>query len=221
MAQWWKPQKVFENADVYVIGGGSSLRNFDFDFLRNQKAIGCNGAFRLGPVVADVCIFGDSGFFDHFEHELKGYYKAGGTVVTLQPRICQTAGEWVRKMKRQTKGLGHGDTLAWNGNTGAAAINLALIMGAARVLLLGFDMALDSEGRPNWHDRLIEKPNGNVYDRFIRGFGPEFIRDWVVKFGHAPIINLNPDSKLDAFPKRDWREFLLKGEINGLRRETA
>ena len=98
------------------------------------------------------------------------------------------------------------DKLGWNMNTGSTAINLALIMGAQTVYLLGFDMHLDAEGRPNWHDYVIDTPKQDVYNRMIRGFekaAPELRQ----LYPDRSIINVTNDSDLDVFPKINFDEF--------------
>jgi len=209
MIEWWNPPPMYKGQDTFIIGGGPSLKNFDFQRLRPRATIGCNSAFRLGPVVCDICVFGDGGFYEAFRKELERFARIGW-VVTVYPKLCTQPIPWLKKMKREPAGLHRAPSLGWNGNTGALAINLALIMGAARVFLLGFDMALGKAGEPNYHDYVIEKPNPAVYGRFLRGF-PRVAADWKKHFGDREIINLNPHSKLDCFPKMEPEKILGEG----------
>ena len=72
-------------------------------------------------------------------------------------------------MERRSRGL-HFNALGWNYNTGAVAINLALLLGAAKINLLGFDMQLGKAGNSNWHENILDKPDKKVYSKFITGF---------------------------------------------------
>lgn len=192
----WNPKPVWKRRDVYVIGGGPSLEGFDWEFLKDKATIGCNSAYTLGHEVCKICIFGDKKWFDKFQKEL-ALFK--GLVVSCCPATMPLDVPWLLKMERRPSGL-HTHHLGWNGNTGASALNLALILGAKRVYLLGFDMKLGNGNNPNWHDRIIEKPNAEVYTRFLGGF-KDVVADWKSKFADRDIINLTPGTALEAFPK--------------------
>ena len=40
---------MFTNQSVYVIGGGNSLRGFDYSFLKNKTTIAINSAYKFVP----------------------------------------------------------------------------------------------------------------------------------------------------------------------------
>ena len=103
--------------------------------------------------------------------------------------------------------------VGWNGNTGGAAINLAVHMGAKRILLLGFDMNLDGTQMQHWHDLYGKGPVADErrkrklpFARHITCFA--FIAADAKKLG-VEIINLSPNSAIDNFPKMSVKEFLL------------
>uniref|UniRef100_A0A6M3IXF1 Uncharacterized protein n=1 Tax=viral metagenome TaxID=1070528 RepID=A0A6M3IXF1_9ZZZZ len=203
----WNPKPLWNGHDVYIIGGGPSLRSFDYSVLRGKHTIGCNDAFLHGFEICRACIFGDIPWFDAFEDRLKQF---PGIVFTCARGFFV---DWVYTIKNYPDGL-HKDGVGWCGNTGAAALNLALLLGAKNVYLLGFDMKLDKEGRQNWHDKNINKPNPKVYSRFLNGFRGSVKRDWKAKFPGVEIFNLNPDSELDVFPKMARQDhFGLTAEV--------
>jgi hypothetical protein len=193
----WTPKPIWKGEDCYIIGGGPSLEGFEFDLLRRRHTIGCNVAFRLGPDICDVCVFGDKVFYYKFYDDLA---KFGGPIVTnLMDLFREEGPPWLHKMRRKTRGLGTGNVLAWNSNTGALAINLALSLGATTIYLLGFDMRLQ-EGRSNWHTEGLTKPSADVYDRFRKGF--DFLAAAMAEmYPECKVINLTEDSDLNAFPK--------------------
>lgn len=192
----WTPIEAWKDEDCYIIGGGPSLSTFDWRLLLGHNTIGCNSAFRLGPAVVSYCIFGDVDFFSMplNRKELEAF---PNPVVTACPALYRNETPWLKQMKRAPRGL-HTNALGWNGCTGAMAINLALLLGARRIFLLGFDMKLDGT-RNNWHDygkRVLPE----VFNRFRRGFA--FIAsDLPVKFPGREVINVNDDSDLNVFPK--------------------
>lgn len=99
-----------------------------------------------------------------------------------------------------TEGVGCG------GNSGFAALNLADILGAEAVYLLGFDMRGEGGRTANFHDGYAEKPaSDRVYDRFLEAFR------WASSQVRAKVVVLEVepgDSRLDCFEKRLAREVL-------------
>jgi hypothetical protein len=86
----------------------------------------------------------------------------------------------------------------YGGNSGFQAINLALLFGAARIVLVGFDMrAVD--GKRHFfgdHPPALHKSGGD-YRRFI----PDFERAAVTLPAGVEILNATPGSALTCFPK--------------------
>jgi len=218
----WVPEPLWEGADAIIIGGGPSLKGFNWDLLKDEMTIGCNAAYTLGKEVCSVILFGDSSFFKDHQVGLENY---GGPVFTNSRRLLGTKIPWLLTIPRQSKGLSH-TALGWNGCTGAGAVNLAFLFGAKRVYLLGFDMMVQYkvEGQPlteNWHtlyDKKKARKNplkkgGSPYPRFLSGF-EDVVKDWKEKFSDREIINVNDDTALRCFPVMSVSEF-LKERANG------
>jgi len=195
----WRPTNDWQDQDVFIIGGGDSLRNFDWDLLKDERTIGCNDAYRLGHTICKLCIFGDSSWFKKNESGLPQYAKEGGVVFTNLSRLYHTRIPWLWTLQRKPLGLSK-TKLAWNKNTGATAVNLAMILGARRVFLLGFDMHLSKDGKSNWHSQSNRRANKDVYAGFLEGFMQLSI---ALKSGifSCEIINVTDNSALDLFPK--------------------
>lgn len=201
----WRVTEDWKGRDVFIIGGGSSLKNFDWKLLENECTIGCNSAFILGEKVCKICIFGDAKWFRAYQNELQNYK---GVVFTNASQLYNSRVPWLWTMPRKATGLS-ATALGWNKNTGASAVNLALILGAQRVCLLGFDMHLSREGRANWHDRRLSrqrKSDAVVYEKFLEGFTYVSI-DLKKVFSGREIINITDDSDLDIFPKIGCKKF--------------
>src|SRR5690606_37197584 len=89
------------------------------------------------------------------------------------------------------------DTICWNNNSGAAAINLAALAGAKRILLLGFDML--PEKSTHWHSLYGDvRTHRNTFNRFLKHF-PNIARD--AKKRRIEILNVSPNSAIEDFPK--------------------
>ena len=195
---FWSGQEVFLQ-EVFVYGGGPSLKSFDPNILSGEKVIGCNDAYTLGPEICDVCVFGDKKWFEKHKKDLREYVEAGGIAVTNERRITMRSDVWwVKKMQRTPDGLSR-TALSWNRNTGSSAINLALILGARRVFLLGFDMCLGEVGESNWHPNSLDKPKEDIYNKMIAEFNK--VQTALPKvFPGSEIFNVSDVTKLKCFP---------------------
>lgn len=202
----WSPSQIWQGEDAYVVGGGPSLRTFDWDLLRGKNTIGCNSAFLKGEEFIKITVFADYPWWEKIG-KLKGHeYK--GIMVASCPRL-ETKGivspDWLRFIPR-LKGSGLGkEELGFNGNSGSLALNLALILGAKRVFLLGFDMKLGRDKEPNWHDWRHCKGSPTVYRRFMIGF-LAVAKALPTVFPGREVYNVSDDTELDAFPVIPTRE---------------
>lgn len=192
---FWVPVKCFEGEDVYLIGGGPSLRTFDWNLLKGKRVIGCNSAFRLGIEICPICFFSDRGWYLAFKQELENYK---GILITNAECLVneQTS---LKVCQRAAAGL-YTNCIGFNYSSGAGAINLALCMGAKRVFLLGYDCGRFSSTQPNWHDYVIEKTSDEVYTNFIEGF-TLISNSLQHTFPGTEIINLTELDKLLVFPR--------------------
>jgi len=204
------PAPIWAGQDAFVIGGGASLRGFDWSLLECRNTIGCNAAFTLGVNFCKVCHFSDWKWFIKFESDLKDYALSGGKVIThlrtLIPRKRMYNLDWIEIMAREKNGLHH-DALGFGGNSGCSAVNLALIMGTKRVFLLGFDCKITNPVQTHWHDLRIDRPSAIHYEKFMQGW-QALAEHLPVKFPGCEIINLNPDSAIPFFPKLEPSQIL-------------
>jgi hypothetical protein len=178
---------------VVVAASGPSLAIEQLaEIPDSAKLIVTNSTFRLAPF-ADV-IFGVD--FLYWKMHIDEIGRAG-----LRDKCwtCDRAASerwqlnYVRNIARE--GLGTKD-LCTGGNSGYAAINLAYLFGARRILLLGFDMR-DVDGRKHWH---ADHPSPCVQKH---QFG-----EWIHKFkklaeelkaADCEVVNCTPGSALNWF----------------------
>jgi len=229
----WQVPPIWEGGDVWIIGGGPSVpRQFGIpekviqsvvngtsspsvyspymEYLHDKHVIGINVAYLIGDWI-DAVFFGDQGFF--LTHQA-GLARFPGLKVSCSPGIEKTP--WVKYLGRdKTKIRGITDNpkmVSWNGNSGAAAISMAVHAGAKRILLLGFDMQVNVNNDQHWHDiygrkqpRPKNKPIRYPFERHLRGF-PEIARD--AKRMGVEILNVNSDSAITNFPKYNLKELI-------------
>ena len=119
MSLEWTPVPLWAGRRCYIIGGGSSLKGFDWELLRGEAVLGCCAAFYLGVDLVPVTVFGDAKFLNAHYDGLSRYANVGGEVFTNSSRLRKPPPpDWLHVMKKQLYGL-HTDALGWNVNTGA------------------------------------------------------------------------------------------------------
>jgi hypothetical protein len=96
--------------------------------------------------------------------------------------------------------------LAWNANSGGAAINLAYHMGATKIILLGYDMQWTG-GKSHHHgdhpEHLQHRMPG--FHRWLRYF--DAIQKDLVRLG-VTVYNCTPGSALTSFRMADLEDML-------------
>lgn len=201
----WQPQEKWKDKEVFIIGGGPSLRKFDWELLKPELTIGCNTAFMLGSDICKVCVFGDRNWFDVFEAKL---VKFKGAVFTNCVSLLHTKHPWLWTMSRQQSGLSR-TALGWSNNTGVVAINLAFLLGARCVYLLGFDMRRTVE-HSNWHNWIVNEAQvaPKVYQLFQLEY-KKVVQSWHTVFPDREIFNVTCSSALtpEYFPWLDPDDF--------------
>ncbi len=151
----------------------------------------------------DICFFGDNQWYKWNAQRLERW---GGLLVTCVTQRLNTGLVRDRILylgRSRIHGLDKNPNMvAWNKNSGAAAVNLAFHLGASRVVLVGFDMAPDGNHKKKRHhfhsDYPDMGPKFNPYGRFRKCF--DRIQVDAEKLG-LEIINANLDSAIECFPK--------------------
>lgn len=212
-SKFWHPPKLWPGRTVYIIGGGPSIKELDLTPLHKERVIGCNDAYSLGSWV-DVCYFGDYGWIEiHNKEWIKrpdgtehpGLFVFPGLKVTCAPSIKTINDKSILRLERRPAGICLlPGKIAWNTNTGFSAINLAIIFGAKKIVLVGFDMKLE-DGESNWHHNLKDSPNAILFKKFKSG-SIRMMKELAEKCPDVEIINANPDSALNCFPKMKFEE---------------
>lgn len=218
MPSVWSVEPEWDGEDAFVIGGGPSLRSFNWRTIAGRHTIGTNAVpYVVGSHVVEIALWGDWRWWNSVGRDLLEEF--GGRVVgtlgkTYWKRVMEEDCNWLhliprgplRKLSTDPSHLG------WFGNTGAAGINLALLLGAKRVFLLGFDMKLSGEGRANFHDIRIHPDSASVYVNFLRQM-KDLAKGLPEAFPDCEVINVNDDSAMDTFPT--WSVAKLETCFNG------
>lgn len=189
-----------------IIGGGFSVKSFDFKYVKSHwPVIGVNDAFKLGDFI-DFIWFGDQRWYEWNRDLLIEQCKLG-RVYTCAESIEDDP--MIRCFKRG-KPLGIETSLnqvSWNRASGASAINFSYHLGARKIILIGFDLKRGSNGETHWHDyhKTKDKDIDTLFLRYLEPF--KKIKEDADKLG-IEIINVNPDSAIQEFPKMSIKEAL-------------
>ncbi len=92
------------------------------------------------------------------------------------------------------------------GNSGYQAVNLAVLMGATRIALLGYDMRFGPNGEKHWHaDHRDRNPEENRLAIWARAFET---MDLDLKRAGVAVVNCTPGSAIACFPHADINDVL-------------
>lgn len=194
--EYYPIKKIFKGETVYILGGGASLLNILGDQTIPNPTIGINNAFRLGDWV-DVCWFVDSRFYWWYKKELDAY-KGLKLSYNRHPELLGSL-EYIEGVKTVKGSSGEGISLQgikFNSSSGGSSINLAYLLGAKKIVLVGFDMRFVNS-KSNWWDysnHMLVREKG--YDNFIKPF--HRLKKDADMLG-LEILNATPGSALDMF----------------------
>ena len=210
------PDKPWAGQRCFIIGGGKSLTGFDFETLRGENIIAINRAVEYAPF-AEIMFSMDS--------RLYTWYKGrGGRKLPDDAYEKFNAYRGLRIWTDHKEASFENDVLLvkfigcnglltslregiyTGGNSGYAAIQLAVGLGSKEIYLLGYDM--DKKG--NFHSGY---PSGTNGDPEVMGW-IEGMNKLAPKLEAAGIqvINMNPKSKLRCFPFGEFKLNTRKGK---------
>jgi len=193
------PEK-YNNA-CYIVAGGPSLKDFDWNKLKGQFVIAINRSYEVLPD-AQIVYFTDRDYW-----------------LRHKDAMLQHKGQLMRGVLNLQKEEQHPDVILWHltGATGLetnpgrlkhganstyAATNLAAVhLKFKRIYLLGVDMKWGKRGdksTSHWHDghKRIDAETG--YQSMMKNWLT--IVDPLKEIG-VEVWNANPDSALECFPK--------------------
>jgi len=226
---WWTVPNVWQDEEVFIVGGSPSFATFDFNRLRSKHVIGCNDAFRLGAHIVDISVFGDKGWFTRNQKDLMSF----DNLIVTNHQSLKSQAPWVKVCARHNTAVGKGNHLGWYFNTGILAINLACSLGASTVYLLGYDMKMREtthvseipelaipyrvkkltgagvQRNSNWYANIGGHNMPRTYQKFLHYYNM-FKKDLDKAYPNVQIINTNPDSALSIWPKVCLEKVLSK-----------
>lgn len=214
------PSGAWNGRRCFIIGGGPSLKHFDYSVLDNELVIGVNKAFIVYP--ARITYAMDLRFYDILSHppkhdkgarelhskwlEYKGIklFLRTSRKVKFDPTVY-----YVDSLKKKAVSYNLVQGLYGGNNSGFGALALAIALGCRKIGLLGFDLSVDKKKkRSHWHkgypgQTLLDLPKKlESFAKCFEEFAP------TIKQQRIKVVNLNPGSKLQCFSKMKVHDFL-------------
>jgi len=204
-------QDSWSGRRCFLIGGGESLRGFDYNQLDGELTITINKTFEVYPY-STINYSMDSTFYkklktDHYtNYSNENLWNKWNSLVcirvALTPMEIMEFGPEVMLVRRKWKPVverGDLDDGIYGGiNSGTGAINLAIALGATTIYLLGYDMQAIkyTHCHNGYDDRTLENFNIKLkdYRKEIESLAAS------IKELGINVINLNPESQLKCFP---------------------
>ena len=209
----------------FIIGGGPSLLNFAPERLDGELSIGVNKAFvkynpqlnyAMDPIFHEQLttrpniLPNDSKLKQDWEN-----YK--GLRIFLQTAVNFYHVKRIYIVKRRIErciSLDLEQGIYTGNNSGFGALMLAVALKANPIYLLGFDMQVsEDKTQTHWHDGYRDCQGNTQSPRNLERKMKQFIKEFnfialaLANLG-VKVINLNPESRLNAFSKQNITEVL-------------
>lgn len=197
--------RIWSGETVVCLASGPSLLRADVDACQGRaRVIAVKDTIRLAPFADCLyCCGSDRGrWWDVYGPKLGAFE---GLRYTLDPKATR----WGAQLLRQgpDEGLSTKPTTLCTGkNSGYQSVGLAFLLGARRILLLGFDLKPADDGREYFFgDHPYQRPHKNPYDVFLDYF--KTIVEPLAAHG-VEVINCTRSSALKVFPQMSIQEAL-------------
>jgi hypothetical protein len=207
----WRIPEDWKGETVFIVGGGPSVLHQRPQRLEGRKVIVINSSYEVCPF-ADYLYFGDNRWHDEHKSRdaFKAFMKRGGKVVTVSH---PSSGPYLLKLRRITptseaNGLTTTRTgLSSQKTSFQGAMNLAAMLGAKRLVLLGLDGKRTESGVSHHHapHKWPTKEGNITWERQKAQL--QFIVEPLKKLG-VEVFNTCPDSAFPYWPHAPLEGFL-------------
>lgn len=192
--------RLFPGGTILCVASGPSLKQADIDYSRGRidAAIAINTSYQRIPW-AHALYAADAHWW--------GWHKGAKDFAGERYSVSPEAAKWGVSILRNAGSEGlelSPDGLKTGRNSGYQAINLAVHLGATRIVLLGYDMQRGPGHESHWHGdhpQHQESPFGIFIEKFKTLVAP------LAELG-VEVINCSPRTALKVFPVRPLTEAL-------------
>lgn len=191
----WQVPRLWPDGTVICIGGGTSLTIDDCYYAceRVDGIIGINDAYRIYPAVHILYACDHKWWGWHYD-KVKLEASLAKRVTGQRQAKVEYPDLHLLKIAHNPGWSDKPDTLHAGGHSGYQAINLAILTGASRIILLGYDMK-PSGLRSHWFGNHPDNSRQN-FTAWIDAFNGT---DKLAKNIGVDIINCSRDTALKEF----------------------
>jgi hypothetical protein len=189
----WAVPREWPGECCFIVAGGPSVLACNLDRLRGRKVIAVNSSYERVPF-ADYLLFSDNRWWREHRERAAAF---AGQIVSLSELA-----DWPRLRKlsrRKPPGLSSDPrSLTMRRTSLAAAINLAVLLGATTIVLLGADGKDGADGRTHHHEPhpWPQKPDCWVEQTKDLATLVEPLREL-----NVAVLNASPDSAWTFWPR--------------------
>lgn len=217
MKHYWTAPALWPDSTVVCIAGGPSLKPEQVEWVRGKvddkgrkvRTIAINNAYLLAPW-ADVLYFCDDKWWQQYGHG-KRLQDWQGMIVRLQGGQHDFGDKRIKVLRNldQKGGLSKDRSGLHTGqNSGFQAINLAVHLGAKRILLLAYDMdapVVNGRAKTHWFGDHPGGTSPRVYDVMLPWFATlvKPLADLGIE-----VVNCTGGGRLQCFKKMSIQEAL-------------
>ncbi len=208
-----------QHDEAFIIGGGPSLRGFDYALLKDKFTIGINKGFKFFTPTILLCM--DVPFYEYMtrpvrkrggdESLLKEWNACSSIKLFMEQRKPYPFTENIQLVKRCYEKCLSIDLvnrgIYFGNNTGFSSIMLCAALGFKKIYMLGIDMKIDGY-KTHCHEGYINDGPFTLISK-LEKYIIEF-EQFASLYEEAGIevINLGPDSALANYRKMDYKTIL-------------
>ncbi len=191
----WTIDPEWRGERCFIVGGGPSAASAPIERLRGRKVIAINSSYDLVPF-ADILFFADARWW-RLHRDRPGFREFAGRMVTISPHVADRKVEHL--YRSNPPGLAYGCNRVVMRKTGvAAAVNIAVHLGVASIVLIGVDAAPAPDGTTHHHEPHPWTQPQNCFAEQI-----EDLSSLVTPLAERKIdvINASPTSAVPFWPR--------------------
>ncbi len=205
----------WEGETAFIVGGGTSVLSQDIETIHGRRVIVINSSYETVPF-ADYLIYHDEQWWRKHRHLVSAFR---GIIIN----VTKTRQKCERRLfarKASPPGLARDpQSLTMFRTTFTAAINLAVHLGASRIVLLGADGKMGADGRSHHHaPHTWWKFNTDRWDKHRAELATliEPLRDLGID-----VVNASPGTAWDMWPVMTLKDAILHDARDALLRLRA
>ena len=212
------PANSWAGKKCFIVGGGPSLKHFDFSLLKGFHVITINKAFQYFPSKVNYGM--DYTFFDFLQYNSskdpsdrklqKAWRKYKGIKLFSRHdstlRFCEGV-YYVDELTQKQICFDLNQGIYCGNNSGVGALMLSVALGCKKIGLLGYDFKVIGK-QTHFHDGYKGQnlktfvPNLEAFRKNLDELA-ETLKDLKIS-----IVNLSSNSALQSYPKSSFKAFL-------------